>query len=498
MMPRRSLLVVAVLGSVLAVVGGACSETAPDAAPPSTMAPPVDPQPNTTEPLPPAVTVRSSTVTWETYAYELTDFNTIKLGSYDAATTASRTFDTWILENEYLEVTLLPDFGGRILSMVYKPTGHELLYRNPVGVPYQIDTGVFYWDWLMVYGGIFPTFPEPEHGKAWFLPWEFEIVEETRDRVTVAMSFLDDLDYPFAPGRYDGDATGLELTYFVTLEAGRAALDTEIVLRNPTARPVSYEYWTTATLAPGSDPSDPKATANTEMVAPVDLIFVPSFWDVVAAQEEPFGLNDVYRFDTLRRFGNWADMGIAYAFPDMGGASFWGAIDHDSGEGIFRVADNSVTPGLKLWTWGYDRAVSTDPYAGPNEARPYVELWAGVTRQFFMKAELAPGDELRIPETWLPSVGLEGVTHANRDYLVHMHVDPDGAITAEIFGMRPNTMLTARLTAGADVVLTESVATDATVPVRLTRQTGSTGSVTLVLTDDAGTTFEAVIERDGS
>ena len=40
-------------------------------------------------------------------------------------------------------MTLVPESGGRILSLIYKPTGHEQLYKNPVGVPCQIDTNVF-------------------------------------------------------------------------------------------------------------------------------------------------------------------------------------------------------------------------------------------------------------------------------------------------------------------------------------------------------------------
>ncbi len=54
----------------------------------------------------------------------------------------------------------------RIISMIYKPTGHEQLYQNPVGTPYGPRWDAFYYDWLMVWGGIFPTFPEAEHGKS--------------------------------------------------------------------------------------------------------------------------------------------------------------------------------------------------------------------------------------------------------------------------------------------------------------------------------------------
>jgi hypothetical protein len=38
-----------------------------------------------------------------------------------------------------LKVTLVPGFGGRITSIIHKPTGHEQLYRSQVGVPYGIE-----------------------------------------------------------------------------------------------------------------------------------------------------------------------------------------------------------------------------------------------------------------------------------------------------------------------------------------------------------------------
>ena len=436
---------------------------------------------------PDPVTLRRSTVTWETYDYELTRFNTIRSGSFDGTTRIERTFDTWVLENELLEVTLLPEFGGRILSMIYKPTGHEQLYRNPLGVPYQIGTGVFFFDWLMVYGGIFPTFPEPEHGKTWFLPWEFSIVEDTSESVTVAMSFVDDDDHPLAPARYRGEASGLKVTFFVTLTAGRAAIDTEIVIENPGAEPVTFEYWTNTTLAPGSDPDDPRATAGAEIIAPVDMIKIPSFWSNIAAQERPTGLIEVYDFDTLREFGNWADLGIAYAFPDVSSANYWGVINHDNGEGIFRIADNSVTPGLKIWTWGYSQTADLDPEAGPQEARPYIELWAGVTREFFQSAELAANAELEIAEIYSPSVGLTGVTHANEDFLVNMVVDDGGDVRFEIFGLHPGTEVSAIVSAGGDVIRESELTLDAVAGNVVSAFLPPTGDpVTLVLRDVSG------------
>ncbi|MGW5735792.1 MULTISPECIES: DUF5107 domain-containing protein [Streptomyces] len=43
--------------------------------------------------------------------------------------------DTLVIENDRLRATVLPGFGGRVHSLFHKPTGRELLYRNPVLQP---------------------------------------------------------------------------------------------------------------------------------------------------------------------------------------------------------------------------------------------------------------------------------------------------------------------------------------------------------------------------
>src|SRR5215475_2979180 len=133
-----------------------------------------------------SVQLRESTIIWSTVKYETAADNGFVDGSLDATKIVDRTFKTYVIENRYLKVTLLPEFGGRIISIIYKPTGHEELYRTEVGVPYGMKGGVFYYDWMMVYGGIFPTFPDAEHGKTWPKPWEFRVVNETAGEVTVS------------------------------------------------------------------------------------------------------------------------------------------------------------------------------------------------------------------------------------------------------------------------------------------------------------------------
>src|SRR3954469_10995688 len=236
------------------------------------------------------VSLSESTMSWSTVNYATDAENGFVSGSLDNNTIVDRTFRVRVLENRYLKVALLPEFGGRILSIIYKPTGHEQLYRTEVGVPYGIKGGTFYYDWLMVVGGIFPTFPDAEHGKTWLKPWDFKVIKQSAGEVTVSMSLRDDFEYSAAPRRFRRGFTGIEATTYVTLKAGRAALDARMVLKNPKPSTIQYEYWTCTTLAPGSDPDDPKTTGGAEIIAPIDAYRTPAWSANLSAADESLGL----------------------------------------------------------------------------------------------------------------------------------------------------------------------------------------------------------------
>jgi hypothetical protein len=374
-------------------------------------------------PVPDRVDLTESTMMWSAVKYATSAENGFVSGSLDEKTIVDRTFRTYVLENRYLKATLVPEFGGRIISLIYKPTGHEQLYRTEVGVPYGINGGTFYYDWMMVYGGIFPTLPDAEHGKTWLKRWDFKVVKQSAGEVTVAMSLKDDFAYSAAPSRFRSGSTGIEATTYVTLKANRAALDARMVLKNPQDKPIDYEYWTCTTLAPGSDPKNPRATGGAEIIAPIQAYSTPHWSANLADGDKSLGLGRS-RFEKLRYFRNWPTSGIAYAAPDMQGGNFWGVINHDNEEGIIRIADNRVTPGLKMWTWGFSSFTNeTDARKDPNPARPYVELWAGMSDQFFHSAQLPALGEVSIADTYSPTVGMSNVTQANENILINLSAE---------------------------------------------------------------------------
>ena len=405
------------------------------------------------------VFLTESTTTWSTVAYATSPDNGFIDDSLDTKRIVDRTFKTWVLENRYLKVTLVPEFGGRILSIIYKPTGHEQLYRTEVGIPYGMKGRTFYYDWMMVYGGIFPTFPDAEHGRTWLKPWSFAVVRQTPDEVTVSMSTTDDFAYAAAPPRFKRGSTDIQATHLVTLKAGRTALDARVVLKNPRNEAIDYEYWTCATLAPGSDPNRPRATGGAEIIAPIQAYTTPR-WSANIAEGDASAGADRFRFERLRYFRNWPTMGIAYAAPDMQGGNFWGVINHDNEEGIIRIADNRITPGLKMWTWGFPSfADQTDARKNPRPDQPYVELWAGVSDQFFHPARFPGSSEVSIAETYSPTIGMGNVTHANEDILVNLSTDAS-SVNLQFFSIEPAAPLRVTLKRGETVLFDEDAKAD--------------------------------------
>ena len=105
-----------------------------------------------------------------------------------------------------------------------------------------------------------------------------------------------------------------------------------------------------------------------------------------------------------------------------------------------------------MWTWGFPSFTNeTDARKDPNEARPYVELWAGVSDQFFHRAELPALGEVSIPETYSPTVGMSNVTHANENILVNLSAEASG-VNLQFFSIEPATPLRVTLKRG-DAVL---------------------------------------------
>jgi len=365
------------------------------------------------------VQLRDTTISWQHHSFELNSDYSIKTYSTNDNDIDTIVFKTAkVIENSLIRLVLIPEYGGRILSFVYKPTGHEYLYQSECGSAYNIESGIFYYDWLMVYGGIFPTFPEPEHGKTWLLPWDFSLLKQSSDTITIRMVYTDTTSYSRAPLTYNNGTTAITCQVDVSVFSKSSMWDFNVRLINNKNENVKYEYWTCTTLTPGSEIGNTGSPLNSEIIIPTEKYFAgwsPRSW---------IGNNNsTYDLSRINMLDEWSDMGIAYAENFQG--NYWGVINHENEEGVFRVCDNNETRGLKLWTWGRNNIDNNLFDFSNGGADNYIELWAGVSESFFTDASIGPNQEITWNESYCPTVNLSSICSMNQIGAVDLEWVPE-------------------------------------------------------------------------
>jgi Flp pilus assembly protein TadD len=138
-----------------------------------------------------------------------------------------------VLENEYLRLTVLPEFGGRLVEVTYKPKNQDLFWRNDK----LLDRGPGRM------GGGQWSFPFWEHGRHFDETTGYTIVRHAGGGVTLAMDMrFDDYLKPQETTRY-GRATNLRLAQSVRLDPGRAALVWSARVENPLPIRCGFKLW---------------------------------------------------------------------------------------------------------------------------------------------------------------------------------------------------------------------------------------------------------------
>jgi hypothetical protein len=126
-------------------------------------------------------------------------------------------FRAIVVENRWLRLTILPELGGKLLSLIDKTVDREVFWHNPRTAPRPAHYGAAYDDWFC--GGWDELFPNdapalsaagdayPDHGEWWALPFAWEIDTRRYHEVTVYL-------------RRAGVVTNTLIERWITLRAG--------------------------------------------------------------------------------------------------------------------------------------------------------------------------------------------------------------------------------------------------------------------------------------
>ena len=265
------------------------------------------------------------------------------------------------LENEQLKAVICPDLGGKVVSLIHKASGKEVLY-NPGVVKQTRILPRFYF----VAGGIEVSFPISHS------PSQNETVcyqiEETGDRVYVACGERE-VHY------------GMQWTVEYSLGAGDAFLTQRMVYHNPGQRAYPWMSWSNAALpcAPDTEYDFPngRVLSHASELKEID-------WQTEGAK---------YERDIKEMTGYFWQTKDVNAF---------GAFTPSLGSGLYHIAADESAPGIKLWSYGVKEDREWAMLSTPNR-KPYVEIQGGPIRDQSIKLELHPGETRYHVEYWIPT-----------------------------------------------------------------------------------------------
>jgi len=266
-----------------------------------------------------------------------------------------------VVENERLRVSICPDLGGKVTSLIHKVSGKEVLYTPGVLRPARILPR-----FAFVAGGIAVSFPI-SHSPTQNEQVLFRI-DRTDGRVYVSCG---ERELRF----------GMQWTVEYSLGPGEDFLTQRAVFHNPGRSAHPWMSWSNAALpsAPDTEYHFPrgKVLSHSSRIDTID-------WEQSGPKDE----SDIQEMT-----------GYFWKTKD---ANAFGAFTPSFGTGLYHIADEASSPGMKLWTYGVgkDRAWATLSTARGD---PYLEIQGGPLGDQSVKLELQPKETRWHVEFWIPS-----------------------------------------------------------------------------------------------
>lgn len=263
-----------------------------------------------------------------------------------------RAYTAVFIENEYLQIMILPELGGRIQRAYDKIKKRDFVYYNQVIKPALVGLAG---PWIS--GGIEFNWPQ-HHRPSTFSPVDFKIQENTDGSKTV---WVNELEIMFRTKGMAG----------FTLYPGKAYLEISGKLFNPTSFPQTFLWWANPAV---------KVNDYYQSVFPPDVhaVFDHGKRDV---SNFPIATSTYYKVNYApgTDISQYKNIPVPTSYMAIQSKyDFMGCYEHDTQGGMLHVADHHVSPGKKQWTWGngdfgfaWDRNLT-------DEDGPYIELMTGM------------------------------------------------------------------------------------------------------------------------
>ena len=338
---------------------------------------------------------------------------------------SDRAWRAIFLENEYLQVMLLPEIGGRIHAILDKTNGYDAIYRQEVIKPALVGLAG---PWIS--GGIEFNWPQ-HHRPSTFMPVDTSVESHADGSVTVWMSEHDPV-------------CRMKGMHGVCLHPGKSFVELKVRLYNRTPMVQTFLWWANVAtevheLYQSFFPPDVQGIADHAKRATSSYPLCDGkYYGVDYASRRRDGVPqdefpsrhvppaDQYAANDLSWYAN-IPVPTSYMCVGSGG-DFFGGYDHAADAGIIHIASHHISPGKKQWTWGnHEFGYAWDRNLSDNEA-PYIELMAGVyTDNQPDFSFLMPGETKLFSQYWYPIRSIGPADCANLEAACSIRVDRDHA-----------------------------------------------------------------------
>ncbi|MHB9033156.1 MAG: DUF5107 domain-containing protein [Anaerolineae bacterium] len=384
----------------------------PTALPTATTAATIAPSPT---PLPEPTTEPARITAWwdeigiNTYGYQAALFTDAalpypRLNRSQVTLPEMRTYRLLHVANSVVELTFMPDLGGRLYQIRFLPTGQKLLYNNTVIKP--TTWGPTEMGWWLAAGGIEWCLPVEEHGYLTAEPWETSVSMGSDGSATVTMQITE-------------KTRNLHATVQVHLQPASSAILIRSTVYNPNAEPKSLQFWINALLTPGGHSVD----NSLRFIMPTDKVLVHSTEDSGLPAPGSLMSWPIYNGRDLSYYSNWQRylgfFGYNLSSP------FTAVYDEQTQIGMVRSFPPEIARGTKFFGFG---AEFGDVGLYTDDGSKYVEMWGGLTPSFWDLSEIPAGGSVTWDETWWVAAGGGTPVQANNNLALAAQRDGEGLL----------------------------------------------------------------------
>ena len=362
------------------------------------------------------------------------------------------TYKYLTLENDWLQMGLLPEHGGHLLNFTDKATGFETFYRQHVIKPALIG---MLGAWIS--GGVEWNFPH-HHRATTAMPIDWRAVEnadgsktiwigetELRRRLkwTIGLSLLPDRAVLKAENVFMNRQPWIESMIYWANVSVHCGDDYQILF--PPSMHLGFDhhknYWTSFPIGPRKEEVELLPSQRSKYADDISGTMDLSWWKNFTIESR-----SIFGFD-----------------PDN---SFMAGYDHKKQCGTAHVSNRHITVGKKFFLWGnFPEAHVWDKVLTDNDG-PYLELMVGCWSDNQPDYSwIAPYETRKVEQFWFPVKGIGGIKNVTIDGAVNVDRLADDKLLVGFHSTRVLKDCTITLFKDREAVFTEKgVAIDPNTP----------------------------------